>query len=79
MRMVNDGGGMRGGRKTYVTCFTRRGLCSETQEKEPNAASKTHLRQPDDMILSLPNGVAAALVRFHPATLRANPTRSHAA
>jgi len=37
------------------------------------------LRHPNHMILAVPNGVAAALVRFHPATLRANPPRSHAA
>jgi hypothetical protein len=31
------------------------------------------LRHPDHMILAIPNRVAAALVRFHPATLSANP------
>jgi hypothetical protein len=40
---------------------------------------KAVLRHPDHMILAVPNGVAAALVRFHPATLRANPPRSYAA
>jgi len=37
------------------------------------------LRHPDHMILAVPNGMAAALVRFHQATLRANPPRSQAA
>ena len=31
------------------------------------------LRHPHHMILAVPNGMAAALVRFHPATLPANP------
>jgi hypothetical protein len=37
------------------------------------------LRHPDHMILAVQNGMVAALVRFHPTTLRANPPRSHAA
>ena len=32
----------------------------------------TVFRHPDHVILAVPNGVAAALIRFHHATLRAN-------
>ena len=59
--------------------YGARGVSSKRRKCRTAQNRMSVLRHPDHMILAVPNGVAAAPVRFHPATLRANPPRSHAA